>query len=99
MEEVRDRLEMDRYILKKFHNQLEATSCKGKGINQSGQKSRPVTSSYERGILKYYVSDTTASAHPQVGEREEVNKSNETPLDTEQLHQPQRGKITRKEHL
>lgn len=91
MEEVRDSLEMDRYILKKFHNQLETTSCKSKGIDQSGQKSRPVTSSYERGILKYYVSDTTTPAHPKG-----VNKSNETPLDTEQLHQPQRGKITRK---
>jgi tRNA A-37 threonylcarbamoyl transferase component Bud32 len=107
MEEVKDRLEMDRYILKKFHNQLEATSCKGRGIDQSGQKSRPVSSSYERGILKYYVTDTTASAHPpelfgqvragsQGWERDEVNKSNETPLDTDQLHQPQRGKITPK---
>lgn len=91
MEEIRDSLEMDRYILKKFHNQLETTSCKSKDIDQSGQKSRPVTSSYERGILKYYVSDTTTSAHPK-----EVNKSNGTPPDTEQLHQPKRGKITRK---
>ncbi|OHB88518.1 MAG: hypothetical protein A3D13_06535 [Planctomycetes bacterium RIFCSPHIGHO2_02_FULL_40_12] len=96
MEEVKDSLEMDRYILKEFHNQLEATSSKSKGVGQSGQKSRPVTSSYERGILKYYVSDTTTSAHSQVGEREEVNKSKKTPLHTEQLHQPQREKITRK---
>jgi len=96
MEDVKDCLEIDRYIFKNFHNQLKFTSCIGKDIDQGGQKSRPVTSSYERGILKYYVSDTTTSAHSQVGEREEVNKSKKTPLHTEQLHQPQREKITRK---
>ena len=98
MEDVKDCLEIDRYIFKNFHNQLKFTSCIGKDIDQGGQKSHPVASSYGKGILKYYNSETSTSLpfHSEESLRGEGKESNRTPLLTDQLHKPQRGTIKRK---
>lgn len=71
MEDVKDGLEMDRYILKHFHNHFESTQLK--------ERNHPISSPFQKGDL------TNSPPHLQGAERGEVKSLNKILLDREQL--------------
>lgn len=88
MENVNDSLEMDRYILKSFRNQLKSTQFKGNNLSES-HFSRPAKpfSQVQRGDLKEYISTTPLSPPSQGGERGEAKNLKINLLDKDQLPQ------------
>ncbi|GAX60208.1 hypothetical protein SCALIN_C07_0019 [Candidatus Scalindua japonica] len=87
MEEVKDSLEMDRYILKHFNNQMESTLNK---------VSNHITPPYQGLDSKKYISTTVSSTPSKGGEKGEVKNDGIYLTETNQKYRPSREMVKKK---
>ncbi|MFQ5715245.1 MAG: lipopolysaccharide kinase InaA family protein [Candidatus Scalinduaceae bacterium] len=80
MEDTAHSLEMDRYILKNFHDQSKHAQYK--------EENHPISPPSEGGNLKSCDSTSSLSPPCEGGDKGEVIESNKITLDIEQSHQP-----------